>query len=101
MQVKITAKRQVTFPARVLDALGVGPGDRLELREGSDGYMLRPVRVDESMLGGAARQAETGPGHVRPEAGPGAGRCVDSAGLTRRFWSGCSWRNRKKSFSAV
>ena len=27
MVVKITSKRQVTFPKRVLDALGVGPGD--------------------------------------------------------------------------
>ena len=42
MIVKITSKRQVTFPTRVLDALGVGPGDRLELIEGSDGFRLRP-----------------------------------------------------------
>ena len=35
MLVKITSKRQVTFPARVLDALGVGPGDHLELEEGA------------------------------------------------------------------
>ena len=35
MLIKITSKRQVTFPARVLDAMGVGPGDRLELQEGS------------------------------------------------------------------
>ncbi|MGH8478460.1 MAG: AbrB/MazE/SpoVT family DNA-binding domain-containing protein [Gammaproteobacteria bacterium] len=32
MIVKFTAKRQVTFPARVLEALGVKPGDRLELQ---------------------------------------------------------------------
>ena len=51
MFVKITSKRQVTFPARVLDALGVGPGDRLELREGTDGFVLRPRRIDESRLG--------------------------------------------------
>ena len=52
MLIKITAKRQVTFPARVLEELGVGPGDRLELREESNGYLLRPLRVDESLLGG-------------------------------------------------
>ena len=51
MIVKITSKRQVTFPARVLDALGVGPGDQLELREGPDGYTLRARRIDYSRLG--------------------------------------------------
>ena len=52
MVVKITSKRQVTFPARVLDALGVGPGDQLELEEGPDGFILRPRRIDVSRLGG-------------------------------------------------
>ena len=56
MIVKITSKRQVTFPARVLEALGVGPGDRLELEEGPDGFLLRPRRIDLSLLGGGARQ---------------------------------------------
>ena len=51
MIVKITAKRQVTFPARVLDALGVGPGDQLELQEGTEGFVLRPRRIDYSRLG--------------------------------------------------
>ena len=51
MIVKITSKRQVTFPARVLDALGVGPGDRLELIEGPDGFILKPKRIDHSRLG--------------------------------------------------
>ncbi len=50
MLVKITAKRQVTFPARVLDDLGVKPGDRLELRESSAGYILSPRRIDASRL---------------------------------------------------
>ena len=51
MILKITSKRQVTFPARVLDALGVGPGDQLELLEGPDGSTLRPRRIDLSQLG--------------------------------------------------
>ena len=51
MIVKITSKRQVTFPARVLDALGVGPGDQLELKEGAGGLILRPRRIDYSRLG--------------------------------------------------
>ena len=50
MLVKITAKRQVTFPARVLEALGVKPGDQLELEEGPDGFILRPRRIDPTRL---------------------------------------------------
>ncbi len=50
MIVKITSKRQVTFPARVLDALGVGPGDQLELEEGPNGFVLRPRRIDPTRL---------------------------------------------------
>ena len=51
MIVKITTRRQVTLPARVLDALGVGPGDQLEIVEGPDGFGLRPRRIDHSRLG--------------------------------------------------
>lgn len=51
MIVKITSKRQVTFPKRVLEALGVGPGDQLELQEGPDGFILRARRIDYSRLG--------------------------------------------------
>ncbi len=50
MFVKITAKRQVTFPARVLDALGVKPGDRLELEKSPDGFVLRARIVDQTRL---------------------------------------------------
>ena len=51
MIVKITSKRQVTFPAHVLEAMGVGPGDRLEIQETPEGYLLRPRRIDHSKLG--------------------------------------------------
>lgn len=51
MLVKITAKRQVTFPAKVLEALGVHPGDQLELLEGADGFWLRPRRIHRDRLG--------------------------------------------------
>ena len=50
MLVRITSKRQVTLPAHVLDTLGVGPGDLLELEEGPGGFMLRPRRPDPSLL---------------------------------------------------
>ena len=48
--VKITAKRQVTLPARVLEALGVKPGDRLKLEEGPDGFVLRAHYIDRARL---------------------------------------------------
>ena len=51
MILKITSKRQVTFPAKVLDALGLGPGDRIRLDKGPDGYVLRPSRIDYSLIG--------------------------------------------------
>ena len=51
MIVKITSKLQVTFPARVLDAMGVKPGDQLELTESPDGFLIRPRRIDYSRLG--------------------------------------------------
>ena len=61
MIVRITSKRQVTIPARVLDAMGVGPGDRLELDEGPDGFVLRLRRVDPSRLG--TPKGKIPPGH--------------------------------------
>ena len=51
MIVRITSKRQVTLPARVLDAMCVKPGDRLEITDGPDGFVLRPKRIDYSRLG--------------------------------------------------
>ncbi len=50
MLIKITAKRQATFPARVLDTLGVKPGDRIELQESPAGFVLRARRIDRSRL---------------------------------------------------
>lgn len=50
MLATITSKRQVTFPAHVLEALGVKPGDRLELQPSPGGFLLRARRVDASRL---------------------------------------------------
>ena len=50
MIVKITSKRQVTLPAQVLEAMGVGPGDRIEILESPEGYLLKPKRIDHSRL---------------------------------------------------
>ena len=52
MLTKIDAKGQVILPASVLNDLGVGPGDRVEIIEGPDGFILRPPRqIDYSSLG--------------------------------------------------
>jgi AbrB family looped-hinge helix DNA binding protein len=48
--VKINSRRQVTLPAHVLEAMGVGPGDHLQILEGPDGFILRPSRIDHSRL---------------------------------------------------
>lgn len=50
MFITVTSKRQVTFPARVLEALGAKPGDCLELVESPDGYVLRVRRIDHTRL---------------------------------------------------
>jgi AbrB family looped-hinge helix DNA binding protein len=50
MHITITSKRQVTFPAHVLEALGAKPGDRLELQPSPEGFVLRAKRVDASRL---------------------------------------------------
>lgn len=61
MIVKITPKRQVTFPARVVEVLGVKPGDELERNEGPDGFTVRPRRIDYSRLG--TLRSKIPPGH--------------------------------------
>ena len=50
MIIKITSRRRVTLPARVLDAMGVGPGDYVELSESPDGFILRPRPIDRTRL---------------------------------------------------
>ncbi len=59
MLITIRSRRQVTVPAHVLEALGVKPGDRLELQAGPDGFLLRAKRVDASRL--ALRRGKLNP----------------------------------------
>ena len=68
MFVKITAKRQVTFPARVLEALEVKPGDRLELEEGPNGFVLRARQVDRARLAPLRGKLRRGKGSFDLEA---------------------------------
>ena len=78
MVVKITSKRQLTFPARELEALGVGPGGRIELSEGPDGFILKPGHVDRSRLG---RCTPGFRGHIHHSISRRSGRHH----MTRRF----------------
>ena len=50
MLVRVTSKRQVTFPAQVLKTMGVRPGDRIRLEEGPDGFVLRPQTINPALL---------------------------------------------------
>ncbi len=50
MLIKVTSKRQVTFPAAVLEALGAGPGSHLDLQPRGDGFLLRTRAIDHSKL---------------------------------------------------
>ena len=62
MILKISSKRRVTLPAQVLDALGVGPGDQVEINEGPDGFILKPRRIDYSRLGTLKNKIKRGHG---------------------------------------
>ena len=60
MLVKVTSKRQVTFPESVLTALGAVPGAHLELQPRSDGFLLRPHSIDHSKLAPLREKIKTG-----------------------------------------
>jgi bifunctional DNA-binding transcriptional regulator/antitoxin component of YhaV-PrlF toxin-antitoxin module len=51
MLLTLTAKRQVTFPAQVLQSLGAGVGDKIELIPSPEGFLLKTRLVDRSRLG--------------------------------------------------
>lgn len=59
LRIKITAKRQVTFPAAALKALRVKTGDYLDLIQDKDDGRLAPMGVDFSKLG--TRKPEISP----------------------------------------
>ena len=50
MYIKISSDGKADFPQDILKALGVGPGDRLQLEKAENGYVLRPRRIDLSLL---------------------------------------------------
>lgn len=60
MIVEISSKGEITLPEHVLEAMGFGPGDRLETHESADGFVLRPQRIDLSLLGGLRDKIKPG-----------------------------------------
>ena len=46
----MTTKKPKRGPGHALKALGVDPDDLLELEESADGFVLRPRRLDPSLL---------------------------------------------------
>ena len=47
---KMTSKRQVTFPKRVVEKLHLKAGDSLAVQETEDGILIRPHRFDIARL---------------------------------------------------
>lgn len=50
MYLKITSKRQVTFPRRVMDKFHLREGDTLDISETENGILIKPHRFDISKL---------------------------------------------------
>jgi AbrB family looped-hinge helix DNA binding protein len=50
MIVKMTSKRQVTFPRQVVDRLGLKEGDTLQISEVGDGFVIKPHRFKSEKL---------------------------------------------------
>lgn len=50
LRIRITAKRQATFPAAALKALRVKPGDYLELIQDKKDWRLTPSGIDHAKL---------------------------------------------------
>ncbi len=51
MYIKISPEGKADLPEQVLKDLGVGPGDQLAIEKTEDGFVLRPRRIDLSLLG--------------------------------------------------
>jgi AbrB family looped-hinge helix DNA binding protein len=51
----VTAKGQVTIPAKVREALGIRTGDTLEIALAADGFVARPRRLAFEALRGIVR----------------------------------------------
>ncbi len=69
--VKLTSKRQATFPASLCEELGVGPGDELFLErrevEGSFAWILRTAAAGGTPWFGALRRFASDKSHEMPD----------------------------------
>ena len=67
VEVKMSSKRQATFPKRVCEALGIGPGDRLLLdrrvENGREVWVMRPTKEHARPWLGSLRAYAVGKPH--------------------------------------
>jgi bifunctional DNA-binding transcriptional regulator/antitoxin component of YhaV-PrlF toxin-antitoxin module len=79
--IKLTAKRQATFPAKLCRDLGLRPGDRLALErrevDGMAAWVMRPISGDRnSSWFGALRPFASGKSHAMDEIRQSIGRKI-------------------------
>ena len=69
--VRLTSKRQATFPARLCEELGVGPGDELFLErrdiDGAPAWVIRTTLAGETPWFGALRHFASERSHEMPD----------------------------------
>jgi bifunctional DNA-binding transcriptional regulator/antitoxin component of YhaV-PrlF toxin-antitoxin module len=78
--IKLTAKRQATFPAEVCEQLGIRSGDSLEILpmrcKGETVWLLKPPARTPSSWIGSLRKYASGKPWTREEHGDAAGRLM-------------------------
>jgi bifunctional DNA-binding transcriptional regulator/antitoxin component of YhaV-PrlF toxin-antitoxin module len=61
-KIKLTSKRQATFPVKMLKSLGLRPGDELEIKsvqiKGEQVWLLRPRKQSLSWCGALSKYAD-------------------------------------------
>lgn len=60
MLLKITSKRQVTFPKRIMEKFHLREGDHLSIAETADGILIKPRRFDRAKLAPLRGQIASG-----------------------------------------
>lgn len=77
--IRMTSKRQVTFPVQVCEDLGIGPGAILDLEKTTIGkrtvWIIRP-RVNDKSWFGSLRKYAVGKSHDLEEIRKSVGKAV-------------------------